>query len=238
MNKEIFDIIELYKKGSVTKYVIEKELSIFMGDRCEVEIVNDGSVSTATSFGIFTLPEMRSNGIYVKYLIDSETLNFLNSEQLEAVLERLKGVQEPVKRAYFNFKRDTDSDVLTLNGAIAGLLKLYLLTLPALSIQDANFLPKESQILDIIKKAENRELSGQDLESLKINDTIPQEVIKHAKEISHDSKNIINSDLSKNGCELPTFNLGYQEVRSLCTGECRDYAHKDIKFDYRPTTNQ
>lgn len=236
---QLIQLVELFKKSDITQHVLEKELSLFMGDRCEVYVVNDASVNTPQSFGIFTTPEFRSNGIYIKFFIDYNALmNFYVPEQLIAILSDIKNMKQKIIKHIFDFVKETEHNVVTRGDATSELLKIYLLTYNSLMIGNPSFLPSKEEILNIINKAENSGITDQDMEDLKINDIIPNEVVAEINKITHESDNLVSIELSLNGCELPTFNLGYQEVRELCNGNKTEYASKSIKYDYNPTTNQ
>lgn len=236
------ELVRLYKEGRLTKYVLEKEFSVAMGNHCEVYIVDDAAPSTHMSYGIFTVPEKRSNGIYLMYFIDKSAIfNFYKAEEFIKAMMGLKSEQQKMFHEFSEFLRSTSANSVSFNEIFAEYLRLYSMGRPHLDVASIGdeFLPGELYVSELIVKFDDGKASEQDVEDLRINDLIPARIIQLARDFAKKSgSDEVIIPVRKEADMVPTFNIGRQEVLELVNSQTDYIGHKDIKYNYLPDTNQ
>lgn len=240
--EQLANLVRLYKENKTTKYILEKELTVFMGNHCEVYIVEDSAPSTSMSYGVFVIPEQRSNGIYLMYFVDRSALfNFYSEKEFVLAMKQLKADQQKVFHEYSNFMKSTAANSVSFNEIFAEYLRLYGIIRASLQTSGTNndFLPSDKSITEMVVKFEDGLANEQDVENLKINDVVPFKAIELARKFSEKSgSDEVNVIFNKSALETPSMNLGRQEVLELVNSETDYIGHKDIKYDYLPSTNQ
>jgi len=229
------DYVTFYNKGDLTQFALEKELSLFLGDRCEVQIITSPNTNTANSFTIFAVPELRSNGFYLNVFIDKVALSKFSTEELLKALENIKVLKLMLFRKMNEFLRSSSDH--TVNETLGCLLKIYQLTLDAISTSTINTVPDREYLDTFIQKLEDGVAAPTDIEKLLVDDVICSEILELAKKISGNYKETMIPDMVIPG-EVPSFNLNRENIRSIAKPTLGDVQHHEIDYNYKPSTNQ
>lgn len=238
-NYEI-ELIQLFKDGKITEYVLERELGKFLGERVFVKIVKCFH-HTARTFVVFPAAEVKSNGIFLNVYIDEGALlETLSAEEMFNILRILRDSIQSIYRSYMNFVATTAANSLTVSEVLAEYLKQYAQLLQLFEACDGNckkVLHSLINLNELIEKLDNGHGSYQDIEELIIKDYIPREILELSEKISENSGGESGLQNNIRRVEIPSINL--------CQGEIRQYAKNSIKLDrreiphdYRPSTNQ
>lgn len=237
--KHIAEMISLYKENKITKYVLERELSHLLGDDWEVRITSNAKATTTTTYGIFPMPEKRLNGLHVVCFIDECALeSFYSAEELVERLQLIAPMKQTFIKSFFKLLVNHKNSALMFSDVIACFLRIYQSCIQYLSVPGKDFIPSNSTILELISSFENDEEVRKNIERLTINNIIPKDVIAAAETLVHDSAGISDEPtIAISDIPLPSVNLGRQEIRTFCDGTY-ELGHKDIPWDYTPSTNQ
>ena len=239
------ETLKLYKAEKITEFAFQQEFSNFVGTLAEVHVASNPSKNTASSYGIFVYPEKHINGVKLIYLIDKNVIfNGLYTESdIVERLDALKEFKQGIIKEFLKFCRKNRDTVVTLGKALALYLRIYSSTLDTLHIDGKDFLPESGKVLDAIVKLEDGIDVDENVESLIVNNILPKEILDVAEALIHDSPEgeiLTTVQFVTDGRELPSVNLGQQEIRDLCTGNFgignRD--HREVRHDYTPSTNQ
>lgn len=234
----MIQLISLFKNGKMTQFALEQEMALFLGGDCEVRIHNDPHATTVSSFGIFPLPEMHAGGLKVVYYIDKCALeNFYNGEELMERLFRLSKMRQYYMKSYFKFISEHTNLAVSFCDALACLLKIYQSIITLLYKEGQDFLPDDITLNNIINSCEEGKFVDENLEKLRIDNIIPGEVIDAAKEMAHDSPDMIKTSIIFTNDDRASMNIFTQQRRTFCDGTY-DWRHKEIPDDFKPSTNQ
>ena len=72
--EKIENLAAMYRKGDITDYVMERELSAYLGSRATVKITDSSSTNLGKSYCIMPLPEKRAEGFHITYFLDREAI--------------------------------------------------------------------------------------------------------------------------------------------------------------------
>ena len=73
-------VLEMYKKGEVTDYVLEREMGSFLGNRITVKLAKDSKNTQTTSYCFFPFPEFLAEGFHITYFVDEDAIRAINQE--------------------------------------------------------------------------------------------------------------------------------------------------------------
>lgn len=243
MNKDkeyLVQIINLYKNGKITRYSVEQELTLFVGSNSEVKIHDEKRSSTGTTFGIFPLPEVTSSGMKLFYYIDEiAIMNLYTPYELVERLEAIAIEKTALMRSVWSFVNEHRNGAVTRSSAIGCILAVYQSIIHILEVHGKDFIPDEAKIATYVVKAQDGLFENSDLETLMVENIFPAEVLNTIEKMIHDSPfdekdGFVTANTVGN---IPSENLWKQNVRPFCDGTY-DKPHKDIPWNYTPTTNQ
>lgn len=237
--QHIAELISLYNENKLTKYVLEKELSNFLGDDWMVQIVSQAKATTTTSYGIFVMPEKLPITLHVICYIDECALkNFYTPEELCKALHSLAGMKQFFIKSLFKLLKEHSENVLTFSDVIACFLKLYKASFSCLEVEGKDFLPTPMQLDSLILAFENEANVRENTEALTAGNIVPCEVVEAAHKISHDFIEKVSGPIVKFVDEMhPVQDLYGQHARSFCDGTYK-LSSNQIPWDYTPSTNQ
>lgn len=232
----MLQLISLFKEGKITQFSLEQEMALYLGGDCEVRIHNDPHATTTSSFGIFPLPRLHVSGLSVIFYIDKCALdNFYTPEELLNKLVLISDAKQSYMRSFFKFVTEKRHSDVSFCDALGCLLKIYQSVAQYLRVEGKDFIPDDNTLLGIISDCEEGVYVDENIEKLFIANIVPSEAVEAAKEMSHASDAEITIKFSDD--EKPTSNIFTQERRTFCDGTY-DYLHRDIPYDYKPSTNQ
>ena len=236
--EELINMLNLFKAGKITQYAVEKELSKFMGMSSSCQFANDSKNTHQTSYFIMPLVEKRVEGLHVIFLIDADAvLRVYTANEIMIALNNLLVKKQEILKRYNAFYRISSGNEVSRNAAIGFILSVYQSVKECLNVNpDLKHLPNDAELAEAITKLREETATKSDIESYLIKELFAPEVMKFAEEkISHSipGPKIIVSDEEK-----PTFNLGQQEILKHCTSTFGVRDHKEIQYNYKPSTNQ
>ena len=227
----------MFRDGRVSEYVLERELSAFMGDLFHVRLSKEAKAQGPMSYSFFMVPERLVEGFKIVLFIDeSAVMSFYNDTDIVETLVKLQANTQKILKKYAKF-RNEDRDI-SLNYSVGFLLNLYMDYKHDLSMDpNAPFLPSDADVLKYSDLFSMENATRSDLETLLINKYICNDIIDFVKEkYVHPAYNsaIINVKFADSEKEVPAFNLGRQQVLPFCTSTFGIRHHEDIPYDYTP----
>lgn len=233
-------VIQLYRAGRATDYVVEKETMRALGDRSIVRLVD---AMATPAFRIFLVPEKTEGGLQITYFVDKKELyaGTYTTEDYENIINKLADNKSTILLKYYKFLEG--NDIVSLNDEIGFLLQLYssykkLLMTPS----DANTtrFSDDSQLLKDIDLFNAGAPVTEDYERITGNGEICKDILDYIK------KNIIK-DTGDNAIyklkikfenedapEQPMNNFYYNHEKSIATSDFGTRKHADIPYDYIP----
>lgn len=239
--EKIETLAKLFREGSVSEYVMERELSAFLGDRVTVSITTKSRSNMATSYCIFPVPEKRVEGFHLTYFIDRDAiLTHYNPFEFGLVIEKLRKIEQDILFSYNKFLSRTAGSDVTYGMIVGYLLDLYLTVKTALDIKDGiSFLPSDGDVREKALKFQEGRYNANDIESVVIDNFAPKDALALAKnQIREASIGQPRIKFAKDVMELPAVNLGAQEIMAHCTSTFGVRDHKDIPWNYTPEHGQ
>lgn len=247
ISENLENVVNLYRNGKITQYVLEKELTNAVQGiiPASVKIVKDPG-STNTTFGIATVPNKSGKIFSVEYLIDYNAINgFLTvKENLELLFRETRNTQK-ILSAYAKFLAIKKGMEIPYSEAVIFFLGLYKMTLLNFSeelrtkLLSLKSLPEIRKIEEEIEKLENgTEKVEIVLERLIVEDLVPKEFIEAAKELSRSTINTSYEPVEKSDPEKPTFNKEYEKTKSFSSSTFGIRSSQEINPSYKPSTNQ
>lgn len=235
----IAQLIELYKGNKITQFALEQELALFIGGQCEVRIHRDAYPTTVSTYGIFPLPEMHVSGLKVIFYIDERVIKneLYTPEEIIGKLVLIADMRQSYMREYFKFITTHKESTVSFCDALACLLRIYQSVAQYLRVEGRDFIPDDNALAGMIASCDNGEYCDENIEKLFINNIIPSEAAEAAKKMSHDNPEYQHVSITFSNEEKPSLNLAKQERRTFCDGTY-DWMHKEIPYDYKPSTNQ
>ena len=239
--EKIENLAAMYRKGDITDYVMERELSAYLGSRATVKITDSSSTNLGKSYCIMPLPEKRAEGFHITYFLDREAIRtYYTAYEFGLVMEKVARLEQDILLAYNKFLSKHFNSDITYGTALGFILDLYLTFKTALDIKDGiEFLPEDSKVREAVVKLQDGEYKESDLEALLVDNTVSKSVLdyvkKYVKEFDLGGGKIL---IVKDATEIPLVNLGAQQILPYCTSTFGTRDHKDIPHDYMPTTNQ
>lgn len=238
MMESLESLISLYKKDKITDYVVERELSLFLGMNVHVRITTESMNAGGKSFVLFAIPEKLTEGFVITIFVDKYAIqNFYTAEEFEVLMNRFKKKIQTILRRYFQFLTENDNNDITYNYALGFLLSLYSLYRGDLIISNDSFLVDEADLLKLADKFSLGDVKKEDMEAALINNMINGEIaefIKRYVRVSGELKFVITDDTD----EKPSFNVWQKEILNNVTSSYGIRNHKEIPYDYLPKTNQ
>ena len=238
MNEKMQSIISLFKKDQITPYVVEREVAQELGDDCSVKIVKDPKNIATKSFCIFALPQKLINGFHITFIVDEGCIkNIYTDEDFAVVVERLKNKKQAIFKRFNKFLKETKNKDTSYNYALGFILDLYNVYRADLTVRDGEYLPDDGEMMKYADLFTMENGNKEDIESLLLGEFVCPEIIEFVKqyvkagEFKEENEKIFE-------VEVPTFNLGQQEIKKHVSSTFGIRNHKDIPYDYYPKTNQ
>lgn len=241
--ENIESLIKLYRKDTITDYVMERELTRYLGEDTTVRLIEKPNKNLNKSFCIFPIPERLVEGFHIVYFVDKDALKVsYDVPDIILILARVKSSKQDIFMAYNKFIRRNESSDISYGMALGFLLDLYLTFRISLDIRsDIDLLPEEEKIRDISVKANNGEYKPEDREALLIINALSNEVLEFAKKYVKTNPTNIGGPrlvLVSDADMIPSVNLGQQEIMAHCTSTFGIRQHTEIPENYKPETNQ
>lgn len=242
MVEKIKSLIMLFKKDKITPYVVERELSNFLGNFCNVKLIEMTNHDVNKSFGFFACPERLVEGLRITFFVDTTAiLELYTEDEVACICERLRNDVQKILRKYNNFIIQHVSQDLSKSDILGFVLNLYATYSGDLICGDKNIVPDIDEMLKLADKFSTGMGTEDDIEKLLISDMICREVLDYCQrqariaESKEEIKIKVSDTIEK---EIPTFCLGQQEIRKYCGPDVRGKMHNEIPYDYTPKTNQ
>jgi len=234
-------VIESYKKDKITNYLLERELSKYLGSGFSVKIANDTKANVNTTYSIFPVPELRTEGLNITVIFNKQAImNLYSVDELAVILLKIADLKQKIFREFMRFR--SDSGEITANLAIGFLLGLYENCFKeALKVGSTGefFLPDSDIMFKYIDLFNTQSATAEDIESILIQGLIPEEAIILSKNYIRTYSNAPEVKIiDDSGRDLPSLNFGQQEIRKNVTSTWGVQDHAEIKYDYLPNTNQ
>ena len=237
-SEKIKSVLMLYKKDKISEYVLERELGQFFGDSVQV-IIEKESTTGKESYCVFAVPQMRSEGLRIVFVMDKNAIrNIYSEEEFVVVCERLRDQIQPIMRRYYNFVRDTRENDVGMNAALGFFLSLYMSYLSDLVFGNVEKLPDEDDIMKYADLFTMENANSEDLENAKIKGILSNSILELAKKYVKMSDVIKLAVHDRPEMEKPVFCMGQQEIIKHVTSTFGVRDHKEIPYDYLPKTNQ
>lgn len=231
-------VIEMFKKGKTTKYILEKELGNFLGLNIFVRLSEDCK-NNNQSFILFAIPEYKTEGFVLTYVLDKNALmNLLSTDELVDILDALKRKTQKIYKMFFTSVVENTNRDISRNNELGFLLNLYTQYSDVFEVSGKNITPDIDEILKLADVFNTEKGTDEDIENAIVKGILCQDIIEFAERCVRVGKDEVIIKLTDYHSEIPTFNLGYQELYDNCTSTFGVRDHKEIPYNYLPSTNQ
>ena len=233
-------LITMYKADKITPYVVERELSNYMGNRCVVQIIEQTNHDVNKSFCFFALPELKVEGLVLTFIVDKAAiLSLYNADEVAVICERLRNNIQKILSKYNDFLNNHAAQDISKYDILGFILGLYSLYAGEFNVGGKNASPDIDEVL----KASDKFITGQaipeDIERLQISDIICKEVLDYCERQARvASEKVTIKVVDKVEREIPAFCIGKQEIRKYCAPDSREKLERVIPYNYLPKTNQ
>jgi len=239
----IENLVTMYKNGGITDYVLERELTALMGPHTDVSFSKDPNNSIEKSFIIFAYPQKLEEGFHISFFLDKEAVRtYYSPKAFSVMFLNLKETQQSILIKFNDFLKETTERDISFDYAVGFLLSLYASYEHAFKVGETNFLQDDAEVMKMADKFSMEDATTEDLENILIKEMIPQDIIELVKnfvaKVSNAKDAVPKIKVVDFDIEQPTFNLGQQEVMKYCSSTLGARDHKEIPFDYTPSTNQ
>lgn len=236
--EKVESLLDLYRKEKITDYVIERELSSFLGNDVSVLFSKDCKNNIPTSFILFAVPEKLVEGLHLTLIVDKMSLlNNYSDTEIGMLFDKFKSEKYTIYKKYMTFLNENIDKDISFNYALGFLLNLYASYKNKLIFDNSSFLPSDDELLKYCDKFSMEEATSGDLESLLIQEFICPEIVDFAKKYVRQAKGELRIKTVENELDKYSINFGQQEIRKYANN-CLDGWNRNIPFDYVPDTNQ
>lgn len=255
--KELVQIIELYKKGKLTKHTVEQELSrvgkkiIGTGINFSAEITDNTGGSTVSTYLSASRPSI-TNTESLTILLDADAVNnVLTAEEVVKVFVCEASNHQKILKEYSKFLIIYSNEHITISDALEVFITLYKISVAAAEIKIPEIVDKlrtkhAYPTLEELNKELELVASGDEkidaiMERLTIGNIVPTVFVKRAKEAAvkiRDDYRKFESYSTKYSDEEPNTNVFTKQRAGVTDGKYRNIKGKEIAHDYKPSTNQ
>lgn len=253
--QELAQTIDLYKRGKITKFSLEKELTDSLSQiitgavMATVEIEEAEKSSTNSTFLISTLPEMGQNA-YVRILVDERVIKSLLTpeEVIKVILVEAFNTQSILK-IYSNFLNEFALSEVSLTDTLMMFLEIYKTSLSGIYMQLPDIAEKLSAGKSIPSLEDMNEITeqlskGEDkldviVERLSVNDYLPSTFVKEARNLTQKLMKEYNKSEEQviRIWDEPEKNVFTKQRSQYSDGTYEKIESKQIAHDYKPETN-
>lgn len=233
------NIVAMYKKDKITKYVAEREIAKFMGDKTHAVISDDKKNIISKTFGVFVLPERLTDGFHITYVIDSNAImSFYSEEEFGIVMTRLKNNVQHIFKKYHEFNNSNKENEVSYGDALGFILDLYAGYRHLLRVNEKSdeYLTDDDVIRLYIDKFITGKATKEDSEKLALEEFVSPEILEFVKRYIKRGNNFIR--IVDNADEIPTVNMFTNIIKDNVTSTFGIRDHKEIPHDFLPKTNQ
>lgn len=236
---ELQNTILMYKKDRITKYVLEREIAAFMGDKVHVKVDCNRNVVGKT-YCINVFPERQSDGFHLTLIIDENAIKGLfTEEEFVKILEKLYEQNQKILQKYNSFSIETAQTEVSMSMALGFILDLYLDYRNCfLGFGKDTVLTDENELRNLTDKFNLETADTSDKERLVLDGFISELGIEMCKKYIHTMDGIKIHFADDNEQETPDVDFWNNRMEELSTSTIGVRDHKEIPDDYLPKTNQ